>query len=189
MRWAALRRLFLFHNAPTAGSVYTHDVQRLLPLDEAWQHDLVALPWPTRNFARGVATGRIRAVGFRARIPVCSTVSCTCAQSLASENASRLAAMQRAEKNIDELMDDLNRSFHRLRQNGIDEEYSTSFPASGTCSKQTNTKGNTMRLKNQNRRVSSSYDRVNLRNGQPLQSQSTKPRPRTVISLTPRLMS
>jgi F-type H+-transporting ATPase subunit gamma len=45
-----------------------------------------------------------------------------CAASLASENASRLAAMQRAEKNIDELLEDLNRTFHRLRQSGIDEE-------------------------------------------------------------------
>jgi hypothetical protein len=40
----------------------------------------------------------------------------------ASENASRLAAMQRAEKNIDELLEDLNRIFHRLRQSGIDAE-------------------------------------------------------------------
>jgi F-type H+-transporting ATPase subunit gamma len=44
------------------------------------------------------------------------------AESLASENASRLAAMQRAEKNIDELLDDLNRKFHSLRQSSIDEE-------------------------------------------------------------------
>ena len=45
-----------------------------------------------------------------------------CAESLASENASRLASMQRADKNIDELLEDLNRTFHRLRQSGIDEE-------------------------------------------------------------------
>ena len=45
-----------------------------------------------------------------------------CAESLASENASRLAAMQRAEKNIDELLEELNGAFHRLRQSGIDEE-------------------------------------------------------------------
>ena len=45
-----------------------------------------------------------------------------CAESLASENASRLAAMQRADKNIDELLEELNRTFHRLRQSGIDEE-------------------------------------------------------------------
>lgn len=45
-----------------------------------------------------------------------------CAESLASENASRLAAMQRADKNIGELREDLNRTFHRMRQSGIDEE-------------------------------------------------------------------
>ena len=33
-----------------------------------------------------------------------------------------LAAMQRAEKNIDELLDGLNGEFHRLRQSSIDEE-------------------------------------------------------------------
>jgi F-type H+-transporting ATPase subunit gamma len=45
-----------------------------------------------------------------------------CAESLASENASRLAAMQRAEKNIDQLLKDLQSAFHRVRQAGIDEE-------------------------------------------------------------------
>ncbi|WP_029134943.1 F0F1 ATP synthase subunit gamma [Sedimenticola selenatireducens] len=37
-------------------------------------------------------------------------------------NASRPAAMQRGEKNIDELFQVLNGSFHRLRQSGIDAE-------------------------------------------------------------------
>jgi len=45
-----------------------------------------------------------------------------CAESLASENASRLAAMQRADKNIGDILEDLNRSFHRIRQESIDEE-------------------------------------------------------------------
>ena len=45
-----------------------------------------------------------------------------CAESLASENAARLEAMQRAEKNIDELRNDLSFLFNRLRQNSIDEE-------------------------------------------------------------------
>jgi F-type H+-transporting ATPase subunit gamma len=30
--------------------------------------------------------------------------------------------MERADKNIDELLESLNGSFHRLRQSGIDEE-------------------------------------------------------------------
>ncbi|MEO8207352.1 MAG: F0F1 ATP synthase subunit gamma, partial [Chthoniobacterales bacterium] len=45
-----------------------------------------------------------------------------CAESLASENASRLAAMQRADKNIDDLLGTLHGTYHRLRQSLIDEE-------------------------------------------------------------------
>ena len=45
-----------------------------------------------------------------------------CAESLASENASRLAAMQRAENNIETLSAELSQSFCRLRQSSIDEE-------------------------------------------------------------------
>jgi F-type H+-transporting ATPase subunit gamma len=44
------------------------------------------------------------------------------ADELASENASRLAAMQRASKNIDEQKKVLSRSYHQLRQGSIDEE-------------------------------------------------------------------
>ena len=44
------------------------------------------------------------------------------AESLASENASRLAAMERADKNIKDLLEQLHGKFHRLRQSGIDEE-------------------------------------------------------------------
>jgi F-type H+-transporting ATPase subunit gamma len=45
-----------------------------------------------------------------------------CAESLASENASRLAAMERAARNIDELLQSLQGSFHSRRQRGIDYE-------------------------------------------------------------------
>ncbi|GAB1487347.1 hypothetical protein MASR2M79_24040 [Aminivibrio sp.] len=44
------------------------------------------------------------------------------ARNLSSENASRLSAMERADRNIDDLLDDLGRSYHRLRQSGIDAE-------------------------------------------------------------------
>jgi len=45
-----------------------------------------------------------------------------CAESLASENASRLTAMERADRSIDELLRSMQGTFHRLRQSGIDEE-------------------------------------------------------------------
>ena len=44
------------------------------------------------------------------------------AESLASENASRLSAMERADKNIDEMLVGLNGTFQRSRQGGIDAE-------------------------------------------------------------------
>ena len=113
--------LHLFHNRPTSGAVYEPVSQRLLPLDEAWRRKLAALPWPTGSLPEimGGGTATLRAL-IRGYLFV--SIFRACAESLASENASRLAAMQRADKNIDELLEDLNRTFHRLRQNGIDEE-------------------------------------------------------------------
>jgi F-type H+-transporting ATPase subunit gamma len=45
-----------------------------------------------------------------------------CAESLASDNAIRLAARQRPYKNLDESLENLNRTLHRLRLTGIDVE-------------------------------------------------------------------
>jgi F-type H+-transporting ATPase subunit gamma len=113
--------LHLFHNCPKSGAVYEPVNQRLLPLDEEWRRKLAAVPWPARNLPQviggGTATLRAFISGY-----LFVSIFRACAESLASENASRLAAMQRADKNIDELLEDLNRTFHRLRQNGIDEE-------------------------------------------------------------------
>ena len=113
--------LHLFYNRPTSGAVYAPVSQRLLPLDENWRRKLAELPWPTRSLPEvmGGGTATLRAL-IREYLFV--SLFRACAESLASENASRLAAMQRADKNIDELLEDLNGKFHRLRQSGIDEE-------------------------------------------------------------------
>jgi F-type H+-transporting ATPase subunit gamma len=113
--------LHLFYNRPTSGAVYTPVGQRLLPLDETWRHELAGLPWPTGNLPEvmGGDTATLRAL-IREYLFV--SLFRACAESLASENASRLAAMQRADKNIDELLEDLNATFHRLRQSSIAEE-------------------------------------------------------------------
>jgi F-type H+-transporting ATPase subunit gamma len=113
--------LHLFYNRPTSGAVYAPVNQRLLPLDENWRRKLAELPWPTGNLPEvmGGGTATLRAL-IREYLFV--SLFRACAESLASENASRLAAMQRADKNIDELLEVLNGTFHRLRQSGIDEE-------------------------------------------------------------------
>jgi F-type H+-transporting ATPase subunit gamma len=111
----------VFHTRPTSGGLFEPVRQRLLPLDEQWQKDLAQIHWPTKNlpelFGHDEATLRafIREFLFIYLFKAC-------AESLASENDSRLAAMQRAEKNIDSLLKNLNRTFHRLRQSSIDEE-------------------------------------------------------------------
>jgi F-type H+-transporting ATPase subunit gamma len=113
--------LHLFYNRPTSGAVYAPVSQRLLPLDEHWRRELAERPWPTRSVPEvmGGGTATLRAL-IREFLFV--SLFRACAESLASENASRLAAMQRADKNIDELLEDLNGTFQRVRQSGIDEE-------------------------------------------------------------------
>jgi F-type H+-transporting ATPase subunit gamma len=114
-------RLYVFHNRPQSGSLYEPVSQRLLPLDAEWQQGLAQVRWPTRNLPEVLCGGTATLLALIREYLFISLFR-ACAESLASENASRLAAMQRADKNIDELLEGLNGTFHRLRQSGIDEE-------------------------------------------------------------------
>jgi F-type H+-transporting ATPase subunit gamma len=112
---------YLFYNQPTVGAIYTPVTQRLLPLDATWRRTLMQRHWPTHNLPEVLGAGTdVLAALIGEYLFIC--LFRACAESLASENASRLAAMQRAEKNIDELLGTMNATFHRLRQNSIDEE-------------------------------------------------------------------
>jgi F-type H+-transporting ATPase subunit gamma len=119
--YGEVTELHLFYNRPTSGAVYAPVSQRLLPLDENWRRELTELPWPTGNLPEVMGGGNATLRAFIREYLFVSLFR-ACAESLASENASRLAAMQRADKNIEELLEDLNGNFHRLRQSGIDEE-------------------------------------------------------------------
>ena len=114
--------LYLFHNRPLPGAAYEPVSQHLLPLDKTWALKLSHLPWPTRNLpdVLGDPDQTLRAL---VREYLFVSLFKACAESLAAENASRLAAMQRAEKNIDDLVGSLNQRFRRLRQTSIDEEF------------------------------------------------------------------
>ena len=114
-------RLYVFHNRPQSGALYEPVSQRLLPLDAQWQQGLAKVPWPTKNLPEvlGGEVGTLRAL---IREYLFISVFRACAESLAAENASRLAAMERADENIEELLEHLHGTFHRLRQSGIDEE-------------------------------------------------------------------
>lgn len=114
-------QLFLIYNCPTVGSLYEPVSQRLLPLDNSWRRQRCEVPWPTKNLPQ-VLGDDIQTVRKLTGEYLFVSMFRACAESLASENASRLAAMQRADKNIEELLATLNASFHRKRQSSIDEE-------------------------------------------------------------------
>lgn len=116
-----IAQVYLFHNRPQSGAIFTPVSQQLLPLDDTWRHDLATIQWPTHNLPEVMNSGK-RTLQDLVHEYLFVLLFRACAESLASENASRLAAMQRAEKNIDELKEELNRTFYRLRQSGIDEE-------------------------------------------------------------------
>lgn len=116
-----IQEFYIFHNQPKEGAGYTPVMQRFLPLDENWKETLEEIQWPTKLLpqiagdAKPTLTALINGYLF-------TSLFKACIESLASENASRLDAMQRAEKNISDLLDDLNKKYHRLRQSSIDEE-------------------------------------------------------------------
>ncbi len=114
-------QVLLFHNQPRTGVICEPVARRLLPLDEKWRHELSQVRWPTFNLPEPV-NSPVPTLLALIREYLFVSLFKACAESLASENASRLAAMQRAEKNISEILETLGRNYHRLRQNAIDEE-------------------------------------------------------------------
>jgi F-type H+-transporting ATPase subunit gamma len=116
-----VEEVYVFHNHPKSGAIYEPVSRRLLPLDRTWEGAFARLPWPTKNLPQ-VIGGNLPTLQALIREYLFVLLFQACADSLASENASRLAAMQRAEKNIEDILEDLSGQFHRMRQESIDEE-------------------------------------------------------------------
>jgi len=116
-----VKEVYIFHNRPISASGYEPVIQRLLPLDEKWRQSLEEFEWPTKMIPQVIGENKPTLLALIHAYLFASLFKSS-AESLASENSSRLASMQRAEKNIDELLDDLSHKFHSLRQSSIDEE-------------------------------------------------------------------
>ena len=117
----SVERVLLFYNLYTGEGRFTPHADWLLPLDPEWLEELAARPWggpslPTHRVDRE----RLLSALVREHL----FVACyrAFAESLASEHASRLAAMQTAEKRIEEQLENLHRRYHRQRQSSITEE-------------------------------------------------------------------
>jgi F-type H+-transporting ATPase subunit gamma len=114
-------RIVLFFNMQTGAAVYEPQLAYLLPLDLEWLRSLEQAPWPSRRLPtmrmewEAVFASLIREHFF-------VSLYRAFAQSLASENAARLAAMQTAERNIEEKLEEFNARYQRQRQNTITNE-------------------------------------------------------------------
>ncbi len=116
-----VEHMHLFYNEYISGATYRPKTLRILPVEEAWLKDLKQRKWESRTLPLFTMDWENL---FRAMIREYLFVSIyrAFAHSLASENASRLAAMQSAEKNIEERLEELFMQFHRQRQMVITEE-------------------------------------------------------------------
>lgn len=114
--------LHIFHNRPQNSGAYAPAARVLLPLDSTWHRQHAERAWPGHLAWPEVIDGDPAALPAFIREYLFVVLFQACAESLASENASRLAAMQRADKNIEDILESLNQRFHRQRQASIDEE-------------------------------------------------------------------
>jgi F-type H+-transporting ATPase subunit gamma len=116
-----INQLYLFYNNHVSGSQYHPHTVRLLPLDLEWLQDIKTRKWPTKVLPIFTMDWD-KLFPLIVRQYVFVSLFQATAESLASENASRLAAMQGAEKNIDDVLSDLKLQFHQERQMAITDE-------------------------------------------------------------------
>lgn len=113
--------IWVFHNRPTGGMTSLPTLLQLFPLSYLYLQKLSQQAWPSR--CRPQVTmdyERLFSAIFQQHFFI--GLYRACAESLASENASRLAAMQVAEKNIEERLQALKIVYQQQRQDSITEE-------------------------------------------------------------------
>jgi F-type H+-transporting ATPase subunit gamma len=112
---------FLFYNRNTGGASYEARSVHLLPLDRDWLERLRNEPWEERNLPM-VSGSPEAAFSSLVREYLFATLFRALADALAAENASRLAAMQGAERKVSDRLATLQQEYHRHRQQTITEE-------------------------------------------------------------------
>jgi F-type H+-transporting ATPase subunit gamma len=111
----------LYFNRPHRGAPFRPHREVLLPLDVARLQVLAAAPWRPRA-APTFASDWDALFSAVVREHLFVTLHRAIVESVASENASRLAAMHAAERNIDDRLGALRGEFHLHRQTAITRE-------------------------------------------------------------------
>jgi F-type H+-transporting ATPase subunit gamma len=113
-------QIVIFYNRERGASYAPHTIH-LLPVDPGWFQDLEQKPWPSRAIPFFTMDwNRLFSLLIQQYLFV--SLYRAFAESLASENAGRLASMQAAERNIEDLLEELNSQFQQQRQSSITEE-------------------------------------------------------------------
>jgi F-type H+-transporting ATPase subunit gamma len=117
----SIETVALFYARPVSGAWYRIRGVQLLPVDAQWINALRVKKWPSKVIPMFTLDER-RLFQLLIREYLFVSLFRAFAESLASENASRLASMQVAEKNIEERMRNLMTTSRRLRQETITSE-------------------------------------------------------------------
>jgi len=113
--------IVLVHAKRGSGASFRPIRARLLPVDRQGMEELTSRPWPSRSEPLvGLPIKKMFRSLLRQHLYI--ALYRAFAESLASENASRLASMDGAERNIEERLDDLDRAYRSTRQTAITEE-------------------------------------------------------------------
>ncbi|MGK7951229.1 MAG: F0F1 ATP synthase subunit gamma [Xenococcaceae cyanobacterium] len=114
-------RIMVIYNQITSGAVYHPTRLQIFPLNLEWWQQLKQQKWISRSIPTfTMDKDKLAAALFSQYFFV--SLYRACAESLKSENTSRLAAMQMAEKNIAERFSELTQEFNHQRQTTITEE-------------------------------------------------------------------
>jgi F-type H+-transporting ATPase subunit gamma len=116
-----IERIMLVHHRPVSVGVYRPLAVPFLPVDLDWLESLGKKPWPTRvqpTFTMARPRLLYALLGQYLFVALYRAF----AESLAGENAARLAAMQNAGNNIEDRLQDLRTQYNQLRQSTITEE-------------------------------------------------------------------
>lgn len=116
-----IERIFLFYQQPHSNTAHAPCTLNLLPIDRQWLENLRRQPLSSRTLPMfTMEWSQLFAELIRHYLFV--SLYRAFAESLASENASRLISMQVAEQNIDERLEAYNAAFQQQRQSIITEE-------------------------------------------------------------------
>lgn len=120
-RMKNLEQIIVVYNTPESGASFKATHTYLLPIDREWLEEICRKKWDSRSLPYHrtdwnelysiLVKEYFFVILYRAFV-----------ESLAAENASRLASMQAAENNIEERLDELNSRYNQQRQDSITNE-------------------------------------------------------------------